>query len=307
VGTHARASLLRATGRIGDRSHTRLEHVARSRLTGLGRWLENSKVAEPHLYEASAIVVYEQPLSERIRAFLRLEHLLEKANQLARREDHWSSRATVDALIDTLTLASRMDLKTELIKELERQLATLEALPASPQLDTERLQEVVAKIRSTLSAIKATDTVFGQALKSNELMNAVRQRSSIPAGACDFDLPALRYWLNLAHEHRERDLNRWLNAFHLVRDGVDLSLSLVRSSASATQEVAVGGFFQRTLDAQQPYSLVRVLVDNELACFTEISAGKHRFTVRFMKQARAEDRSSQTEEDVAFRLACCGL
>ncbi len=258
-------------------------------------------------FEASIIVVYEQPLNERMRAFLRLEHLFEKARTLAAREDRWSSRATVDALIDILALVSRMDMKTELIKDLERQLASLEALPASPHVDTERLTEVVTKIRSTLLSLKSADTVFGQELKSNELMNAVRQRSSIPAGACDFDLPAYQYWLYLPHERRESDLGRWLDTFRLVRDGLDLSLSLIRSSARASDEIATAGFFQKTLDSQQPYSLVRVLIDSPLTCFAEISAGKHRFTVRFMEQSRVEDRASQTEDDIAFRLACCSL
>jgi len=242
-----------------------------------------------------------------MRAFLRLEHLFEKAGQLKERSDDWSSRSAVDALIEILSLVSRTDTRSELAKELERQLTTLESLPESPHLDAARLAEVIAKIQTTLESIKSSDNVFGQGLKTNELVNTVRQRSSIPAGTCDFDLPAFRFWLNQPAAQRTSDLSRWLESFGLVREGVTLCLSLIRSSANATDEVATAGFFQRTLDAQQAYSLVRVIVDDELPCFTEISAGKHRFTVRFMEQTNAEKRAAQTTKEVSFRLACCGL
>ena len=242
-----------------------------------------------------------------MRAFLRLEHLFNQAEDLRARDDPWSSRAALDALIDILALVGRIDLKTELIKELERQLGALQSLQSSPHIDVERLREVVGRIRATLEALRGADGTFGQPLKTNELMNAVRQRNTIPAGTCDFDLPTFRFWLSKPAAHRNGDLQRWLGAFRLVRDAVNLSLSLVRSSASATQETAPGGFFQKTLDTSHPCSLVRVIVSQELPCFTEISAGKHRFTVRFMEQPSAESRPAQSGDDIEFKLACCGL
>jgi cell division protein ZapD len=256
--------------------------------------------------EASS-VIYEQPLNERMRAFLRLEHLFKKATDLSDATDTWSSRAALDALIDLLALVGRMDLKSELVKEMERELSALEALQSSPHIDTERLGEVLGRIRTTIESLRAADASFGQDLKSNELINAVRQRNTIPAGTCDFDLPTFRYWLEGSPEQRSQDLHRWLASFRLVHEAVDLSLSLIRSSASPVAQSAPAGFFQKTLDNSHPYVLVRVLVPVELPCFTEISAGKHRFTVRFMEQPSAEARPAQTGSDVTFKLACCGL
>jgi cell division protein ZapD len=51
--------------------------------------------------------------------------------------------------------------------------------------------------------------------------------------------------------------------------------------------------------------MIRVCLPEETLDFPEISAGRHRFTVRFMRQPQAEDRPTQTPDDVRFRLTCC--
>jgi cell division protein ZapD len=80
---------------------------------------------------------------------------------------------------------------------------------------------------------------------------------------------------------------------------------LVRESAIATQEVAQSGFFQRTLETSTPCQMIRVCLSDDMRCFPEISAGKHRFTVRFMSPSATHDRPAQTDADVRFDLHCC--
>jgi len=133
----------------------------------------------------------------------------------------------------------------------------------------------------------------------------VRQRSTITAGTCSFDLPALHYWLQTSADQRDKDLQNWLGSFELLNSSVSLCMKLVRESAIATHEVAPSGFFQRTLETSTPCQMIRVCVVDDAHCFPEISAGKHRFTVRFMSPAATSDRPSQTNTDVEFDLHCC--
>lgn len=252
--------------------------------------------------------IYEQPLNERMRAFLRLEHLFTRIDFQLAAADSWSSRGALEAIVELIALLGRADVKNELIKELERQGQTLDALGRDPRVDRDTLSDVLGHIRRLLHTLKDQDGGgVGFELRSNELVNIVRQRASIPAGTCDFDLPALHYWLALPIEQRRRDLQRWLGSFALIRESVELCLSLVRRSATATEECAAGGFFQKTLDGSAPCQLVRVALPPGAGCFTEISAGRHRFTVRFMAQPSAEERAVQVEEDVAFELHCCTI
>ena len=220
-------------------------------------------------------VVYEQPLSERIRAFLRLEFLFARAEHQLQSVDAWSSRVAMESIIDVLAVMSRSDLKKELLKELERQSSTLGGLESNRNVDQQRLREILGRIKSVLATLHASENALGQELRDHDLLSTVRQRSSIPAGTCGFDLPAYHHWLQRAPEERLGDLRGWLSCFDCLREAVDLSLRLVRESAIATQETARGPASSRkTLETSTPCQMIRVSVPETSACYPEISAGK---------------------------------
>ena len=250
-------------------------------------------------------IIYEQPLSERIRTFLRLEFLFRRARYLLGQESPWASRLTFEVIIDVMAVLSRADLKKEVIKELERHSATLYALSRNPNVAQERLQEVRDEVHSLLQALHESETAPGNELRHNELLSAVRQRSSIPAGTCDFDLPAFHYWLEQPGSQRLRDLNDWIATFGAFESSIGVCLRIVRDSAAATREVANGGFFQRNLGSSTPCQMIRVALSRELALYPEISAGKQRFAIRFLRPGGTQSRPSQTDEDIEFDLLCC--
>ena len=250
-------------------------------------------------------VFYEQPLSERIRTFLRLEFLFRRARYLLGQEAQWASRMTIEVIIDVMAVLSRADLKKEVIKELERHAATMGALAQNPNVAEDRLAEVREEINSMLRALHERETAPGHELRHNDLLNAVRQRSSIPAGACDFDLPAFHYWLEQPASLRCSELSDWFCTFDAFESSIGLCLRIVRGSAAATREVASGGFFQRNLGSSTPCQMIRVALSRDLPLYPEISAGKQRFAVRFLRPGDSTSRPSQTDTDVDFDLFCC--
>ena len=167
------------------------------------------------------------------------------------------------------------------------------------------MNQVLGSVNEILVRLKKFDSSFGHLLRQHELFNAVRQRNSIPAGSCDFDIPAYHHWLQKPAEQRIADLREWLGSFSLLSESVDLCLALVRDSGVSSQEIAAGGFFQRNLESTTPYQMIRVLLSSEAPCYPEISAGRHRFTVRFMTQLEMHERANQIQEDIPFRLVCC--
>nr|VFK53416.1 MAG: cell division protein ZapD [Candidatus Kentron sp. TUN]VFK54398.1 MAG: cell division protein ZapD [Candidatus Kentron sp. TUN]VFK55478.1 MAG: cell division protein ZapD [Candidatus Kentron sp. TUN] len=254
----------------------------------------------------NSIVFYEHPLNERMRAFLRLEHLFQRfEHQISHGDDVWFSRVALESIIDVLTILGRVDLKAELLKELERQTATFEGLAYNPNVDADRLASILATTKNSLNILRSTDFLPGAELQQNVLLNAVRQRNSIPAGTCGFDLPSFHFWLQDSPARRKNDLLAWYSTFDVVRESIFLCLRLLRESAVVTQEKAAGGFFQRTLEKDVPLQLVRVALPEGAPWYPEISAGRHRFTIRFMMGVVMEDRPTQTEEDVEFKLLYC--
>jgi cell division protein ZapD len=251
-------------------------------------------------------VVYEQPLNERIRTCLRLEHLFCLVAARVSAPTEWDSRAAIDALIDINDLLSRSDAKTELIKELQRLSVRLEGLKQSPDVDPGRLVEWLRESDQLASYLKDSRCMPGQALRQDELLVSIQNRRAIPGGSCRFDLPAYHFWLNTSPSERSAKINFWLEDLGAIRDSIDLILRTLREAAQINQEIAVGGFYQQVLNPEHDCKLVRI-IPNGQKYFPEVSGGRHRFSVRFLEQPDTRTRAGQTSDDVEFELHRCLL
>jgi cell division protein ZapD len=253
----------------------------------------------------SATLCYEHPLNERIRLLLRLEFLFEKVNQTAVSDSIWESLAALQGLFEILGMAGRNEFRSDFLRELERHAAMLERLRRSAQVDSQLLDAVLQEISLTIEGLRGLNHMALEALRRNEFLSAVRQRSAVPGGICQFDLPALHYWLQQDSSVRIRHLNDWLEPLQPLQLAIDLLLKLVRDSAEPREVVAARSFFQQTLDSHSPNQLVRVWLPTEVGAFPEISGGRHRFTIRFMEQPDPNQRAGQSKADIRFWLACC--
>ncbi len=216
-------------------------------------------------------------------------------------------RDALDGMINMLSVFERSDLKQELMKEIERLSANLSALENTPGVDKQALDALLSDLDENLDALHIQKSGIGQTLRENEFLYSIRQRSTIPGGTCDFDLPSYHYWLqHTQDEIRTEQLRLWFKEFQSVRNAVEMSLRLIRGSVGFREEVAKDGFFQRSLDSNQPYQLIRVELPALVDFFPEVSGGKHRFTIRFMLFDISQ-RPQQTFEEVPFKLSCCAM
>jgi cell division protein ZapD len=258
------------------------------------------------LSDPGQTIVFEQPLNERVRTFLRLEFLFAQHDHHRADRTHWGVRATLRSLLDILTVVSRSDLKTEILKELSEQHGTLTRLQQRPGVDPARLQSVLAELNEAVNAMQLlTAHGLGTVLRDNEFLISLLHRSTIPGGASAFDLPGFHHWLSQPHEHIRRDLAAWFADLAPFERAITLFLRLLRQSTQPSNEVAKGAMFVYT--PQTEFELVRVLVNAEAGVYPEISAGRHRFTVRFMSQRDVNTRAVQATTDVPFQLQCCAL
>lgn len=249
--------------------------------------------------------VYEHPLNERIRTMLRLEHLFLQAAYFLEQESPWCSRAFISTLLDILDIFSRGDFKTELLKELERSTTNLRALMKYPNVDHERLGTILRALEHLAENIHSMKSQPGQELREDEFINVIRQRSSIPGGTCDFDLPAYHLWLERGKEGRIFDQKKWFLTLEPVRQAIELLLKMVRNSAEAETLMSSDGGYQKQLEGSHPYQMIRVMLKAGSPYFAEISGSKHRFAVRFLKPGTG--RPKIAEESVDFKLSVCSL
>ncbi len=250
---------------------------------------------------------YEFPLNERIRVFMRLEQLFKQLSHFRAGSSVFDKRAAIDTLLDILMILSRSDLKSELIKELDRHTKVLNQLANSQKVDNTKLQEILAELHQASQNLYGANGKIGVSVMESDLFQSISQRNSIPGGSCSFDLPAFHYWLEQDQAEQQLDLERWTHPLADIRVAIDLILSFIRQSSVPTQEVAQAGFFQLALDKAQPVQLLRVAVPASVLCFAEISGGKHRFSIRFMQPSSDENRPTQSHDDIAFNLTRCAF
>ena len=250
---------------------------------------------------------YEFPLNERIRVFMRLELLFQQLDHFISGTTVFDRRAAVSILLDILRIFHRNDLKSEILKELERHTKSLNTLTSNDDIDTEKLNEILNSVKEKSKRLYLANGKAGAKLLESELFKSISQRSTIPGGMCSFDLPEFHYWLAQESHEQQRDLDQWIEPFVDIRDAITLILDFIRNSSNATLEQASTGFFQISLDQSKPYQFIRVGIDHSHACFAEISGGKHRFSIRFMRKPPEDVRPSQITQDISFLLTRCAF
>lgn len=256
---------------------------------------------------ADTYTLYEQPLNERMRSLLRLEYLFNAIGQSMSRDTAWDARNAIAGMIDVTDQLTRADIKGELIKEIERHATIVSGLRNNPGVNQTTLELTLARLEPLLTLLKSNACQPGAKLRQHDLITQVRQRLAIPGGVCSFDLPGFHHWLNRPPERRAEQLNDWMEDLRIVEDAVHITLKLVRESAVPHKVAAVSGFYQQSLDTSAACQIVRVLVADSNDAFPEISGGKHRFTVRFLRYTEQCARPQQTADTIGFELQLCGL
>lgn len=236
---------------------------------------------------------------------LRLEFLFAQMRHFLNGKTQWDSRSYIDTMMAVLDLFARGDLKTELLKELERASGNLSRLMEYPDVNHQRLETVLRALEHLSRGLHNVSGQLGQDLRDNEFLTTIRQRSSIPGGTCDFDLPAFHMWLNQPTEKRHEEQMRWMASLDPVRQSIEMLLKLIRNSAEPRPYTAEQGRFQQSLDTSVPYQLIRITIPAHAPYYAEVSGGKHRFTLRFLQAGSG--RAIPTEESVEFTLSCCSL
>jgi cell division protein ZapD len=88
-------------------------------------------------------------------------------------------------------------------------------------------------------------------------------------------------------------------------DAIAELLWLTRQNGRARDQVAVGGVFNVTFDRDAPYQLLRICLPADSPLYPEISGSHYRCSMRFLQWNGIEQRATQTDAEVAFRLVCC--
>ncbi len=250
------------------------------------------------------MILYEYPFNERIRTYLRLEHLLRRLGELVLREQAIDHHYAIQTLFELLDVGSRSDLKSELMKEIERHKQLLNGYRDNPAILQEALDDFIARLDACFEALNADSGRFGNSLTGNDWLMTVRNRMGIPGGTCEFDLPSYHEWLHRSPEARQRDLAQWATEFVTLHNALAMLLKLLRDSGMPQKVVTTAGQYQQNLPQGRSYQLLRLRLNAASGLVPEISGNRLQFSIRLLR--RGEDgRLQLTSADMPLEVTLC--
>lgn len=229
------------------------------------------------------MILYEYPFNERVRTYLRLEQLFRRLLELMGRESALDHHFALATMFEIVEIASRTDLKSDVMRDLERQKNILDGLRDNPDIAQNMLAKIIDQLNQRYASLHAQTGKSGQSLLDSEMLNALRSRLEIPGGTNGFDLPAYHHWQHFPAEQRQNDLRHWGQYLKPLADAVFLLLGLLRDTGTPQRVAASNGQFQQSLPSSKAYQLLRLRIDPALGLIPEISGNRLIVSVRLQQ------------------------
>lgn len=249
------------------------------------------------------MILYEYPFNERIRTYLRLEHLFRRLGELVPRSHPLDHHYALSTIFEVMDVAARADLKSDVMKDLEKQKQALNGYRGNPAISEAALDAIVGQLDACFATLNSTPGKAGQALTENEWLMSIRSRGGIPGGTCEFDLPGYYAWQHHTAAERRADLERWASTLAPLAEAIHLLLKLLRDSGTPQKVIASGGQLQQTLPQGRTFQLLRLRIDPTLGLVPEISGNRLIVSVRLMRQER--ERMQPSNDNAPFELTLC--
>ena len=251
------------------------------------------------------MISYEFPLNEKVRTLLRLEDLCARMAHFTEHDDRMDHHAALITLFEILEVISRADLKSDLLQELERQKRVLSSLHNNPEISEDALDAILGEIEQASGLLLAMSGKIGQHLRENEWLMSIKQRTVMPGGTCEFDLPSYHFWQAQDADLRRENLRSWLAPLLPLHTGLKIVLRLLRENGKVFHFTAHQGVFQQ-MQGGRVAQLLRVGIGSQLPCIPEVAANKYAINIRFIV-ANYAAKSCLFEQDVPFTLTFCSI
>lgn len=250
------------------------------------------------------VILYEYPLNERIRTYLRLQQLFTRLGQLIGREQALDHHFALTTLFEIMEVGARSELKSEVLKDLERQKQVFSAYRGNPAISEKALDDLIAQLDHHFEALNQLVGKMGQSLTEHDFLMALRSRVAIPGGTCEFDLPAYHAWLHHDAVSRARDLAQWTLPLAPWAHAIGQLLQMLRESGNSQKVMATAGQLQQNLPQGRTFQLLRLKIDPSLGITPEISCNRLLVVIRMMRQ-HSDGKLVATTDDVPFEMTLC--
>ncbi len=245
-------------------------------------------------------ILYEHPLNERIRNYLKLEQLFKQVDSCAGSDICINHQVFFNALFAIIDTLERSDIRGDLIKDLEKLQQNLVIWSQAPNIDTSALETNLKETVGLVSQLKVNSQTWFQ-LKEHKLLASLKQRFAIQGGNSSFDLPQLQFWLHQPTSTITAEIEQWLALLNYIKNALALVLKFIRQRAEFKCIETESGFYQ---DSGEGLLLLRIKVAQSAQYYPTISGNKFRYSIRFMLPCEESGRR-YSKQATKFQLARC--
>ncbi len=251
----------------------------------------------------SQVTIYEEPVQEKVRKFLKIEYLFDRIFYFKSKEDRMDNYNALLALSQLYEILARSDIKSELIREIETHNTYFNKIKKMAEIhaDQSKLNSVLEKQDLLLKLIYNVESNYLDYIEDDTLCKTIIKNcfSTLQPSSIEF-------WLTRDIVLRETQIDLWLEPLLFIKKSVDFILEIIRKSATFNDKLAEKGFFIEKLDPKKNILLVRVTLTSDLYYYPQISVGKQRLNIMFMSK---DDKNNlvRYQDDVPFILTTCTL
>ena len=248
--------------------------------------------------------IYELPLNERLRTFMRIEFLYSRLKYFSSNlDDNWQTRTVIHTLLEIYSILSRTDVRREVLADLDRYIMQMQRFQSAPDADNNMVNDVLEDLDSIKDQVVDIGTDYLLKLREDEFIASLLHRHTLPGGKAEFDMPKYKFFLESDKKNVALQINSWIDVMRPICEGIDKLMWIIRESNEPIATVAVGGQYNHQIERRTQISLVRIIT-KEVNVYPEISGGRHLIAVRFFNQNRDRE-YVQFEDNVEFKISLC--
>ena len=156
--------------------------------------------------------IYELPLNERLRTFMRIEFLYERLKYFSQESSGpWAIRSSIHSLLEIYSILSRTDVRREVLADLERFIVQMERFQNVPDADSKIATDILLDLENIKNNVDSIGTGYLEPLRNNEFISSLLHRHTLPGGKAEFDMPKYKHWLESGDFKVKRLLDSWIN------------------------------------------------------------------------------------------------
>ncbi|UOF93742.1 MAG: cell division protein ZapD [Bordetella sp.] len=243
-------------------------------------------------------IYFDYPLNERIRAYLRLQHLFDRFFLFVC--DDFKGQLHETALINLINIIeanNRFDIKNLVLQDLIKYRSILVKLRDYENVFQDKLEDTLTNLEEIFSNLSSIQGKIGIKNPQITWLVSILNKLRVSGYLSPVDMPCYHLWLKKSNSERLMDLNTWIYPFKYLYKGIQIILYLIRSYQHSLNVQTFNGCFKKMLKGKS-YHLLSIIINSDYQVFPAITSNKHMIWIQFFNQ----DNSKFLGNNIHFQI-----